>query len=80
MGETCRHDESRRINLHVAKHGCVSRSLDSVFGEGSRRGILVISPNIALITFWLNHGARRRMEKWFRSRRVEDGALKYVRV
>ena len=38
------------INLHVAKQAIASIGLDSVFGEGSRRGILVISPNTTLVT------------------------------
>ena len=54
--------------------------LDSVFAKRLRRGILVIVPNTALMTFWLNLGASRRMMKWFRSRGDEDGALKCVRV
>ena len=49
--------------------------MDSVFGERPRRGILVIVPNTALVTFWLNLGAGRRMMKWFRSRGDEDDAL-----
>ena len=53
--------------------------LDMVFAKRSRRGILVILPNNALVTFWLNRGAGRRMMKWFRSREDEDDALKYVR-
>ena len=53
--------------------------LDSVFAKRSRRGILVILPNTALVTFWLNLGAGRRMMKWFKSRGDEDGALKCVR-
>ena len=52
--------------------------IDSVFGERPRRGILVIVPNTALVTFWLNPGVGRRMMKWFRSRGDEDDALKCV--
>ena len=80
MGETCRHDESRWINLHVAKHATASQYLDSVFGEGPRRGILVIVPNTALVTFWRDHGAGRRKVKWFRSRGDGNDALKSVRM
>ena len=54
--------------------------MDSVFAKRPRRGILVIVPNTALVTFWLNLGAGRRMLKWFRSRGDEDGALKCVRL
>ena len=53
--------------------------MDSVFAKRSRRGILVIVPNIAFVTFWINHGAGRRMLKWLRTRGDEDGALKCVR-
>lgn len=51
----------------------------SLFGEGSRRGILVTSPKYHLNNFWLNHSARQHKEKWFRSRENEDSALKCVR-
>ena len=68
------------INLHVAKQASASRRWTLSFGEGSRRGILVISPNTALVTFWLNRGAGRRMVKRFRSIDDEDGALRCVRV
>lgn len=51
MGEICRHDESRWINLHVAKYGSASRRWDLVFAKRSRRGILVILPNTTLVTF-----------------------------
>ena len=40
---------------------------------------MVISPNTAFVTFWLNCGARRPKEKRFRSREDEDDALKCVR-
>ena len=60
--------------------GDASTRLDLVFGERSSRGILVISPNTALDDFWLNHGASRRLEKWFRSIEDEDDALRCVRV
>ena len=50
MGETCRHDENRWINLHVAKHGMCFAQFGLGLREGSRRGILVIVPNIALVT------------------------------
>lgn len=51
MGETCRHDESRWINLHVVKHGRCFTKMGLGLRKRSRRGILVILPNTALVTF-----------------------------
>ena len=60
--------------------GGASRRWDSVFAKRSRRGILVISPNTALVTFCQLTAQRWCKVKRIRSRGDEDGALKYVRV
>ena len=79
MGETCRHDENRWINLHVAKHGMCFAQMDSVFWRRIEKGYFGNLTKYRLCDFWLNHGAGWRMLKWFRSREVVNDALKSVR-
>ena len=59
--------------------GGASRSWDSVSAKRSRRGILVILPNTALVTF-----CQLTAQRWCKVKRIrsrdEDGALKRVRM
>ena len=68
------------INLHVAKHGIASRSVDSVFWRRIEKGYFGNFTKYRLCDLWLNRGAGRRLEKRFRSIKDEDGALRCVRV
>lgn len=60
------------INLHVVKYAIASWRLDSVFGEGSRSGVLVTSKKYCLGDLWLNRGARRCKDRRFRSSEDKD--------
>ena len=60
------------INLHIVKHGIASRRLDSVFGEGSKKGILISLTKYRVGDLWTNRDARRRKERRFRSTEDED--------